>query len=144
MGSCYNSTVVAASADDVWKTIRNFHDLGWGAPVITSLDKVGDAASDQPGAGRVLNGLFHETLISLDDENHTFSYSIDDGPEPVSKSSVSNYVGSVRLCPVTDNGTTFVEWTSKYESADPAAVGEFCNPIYVALLDALKKHYQLK
>ena len=139
--SCYNSTVVNASIEEVWKAIRNFHDLAWGEPVITSVESVGDSAGDKVGAKRVLNGAFHETLTGLDDDKHTFTYTIDDGPEPVSKSSVSDYVGAVRLLPITDDNTTFVEWTSEYGSSQPNEVADFCNPIYAALLAALKKHF---
>jgi hypothetical protein len=138
---CYNSTVVNAPIDDVWKMICNFHDLSWGEPLITKLEVIGDIPGDQIGAKRLLNDLFHETLITLNPENYTFSYVITDGPEPISKETVTNYIGKVRLLPVTDCNKTFVEWTSAYESEQPDAVAEFCNPIYVALLDSLKTRF---
>lgn len=138
---CYNSTVVNASIEDVWKMIADFHDLSWAEPVITKLEVIGDVSGDQVGASRVLNDLFHETLLTLDADNYAFSYQITDGPEPISKETVTNYIGSVRLLPVTDSNTTFVEWTSTYESEQPEAVAEFCNPIYVALLAALKQRF---
>lgn len=140
MGQCYNSCVVPRPADHVWRTLRNFHDLAWAAGVVTRADRVGDLPGDRPGARRVLNGAFHETLLTLDDAARTFSYSIDDGPGPVAKDAVRNYVGTVRVAPVTDSDASFVEWISTYESADPAAVGALCNPVYQALLGALKKH----
>jgi len=49
--------------------------------------------------------------------------------------------GAVRVLPITENNTTFVEWQSTYESADDYAVGELCNPIYQAVLKALKNHF---
>jgi len=141
MGHCYNSTVVDAPIQETWKTIRDFHGLDWAAPVVEKVDKIGDFAGDQPGARRVLNGVFHETLVSLDDGNHQFSYSIDDGPGPVAKEAVSDYIGAVRLHAVTDTGQTLVVWTSSYKSDDSEAVGALCNPIYQALLTALKAHF---
>jgi len=45
------------------------------------------------------------------------------------------------VAPITETDTSFVEWQSSYESADESAVGEFCNPIYAALLGALKKSF---
>jgi hypothetical protein len=60
-------------------------------------------------ARRVLNGAFHETLVEVKEDDRTFAYSIDDGPSPVSKADVSNYVA------------------------------EFCHGIYVALLSDMKK-----
>jgi hypothetical protein len=138
MGHCYNSTVVNLPIEKVWAKIENFHDLSWADPVITKLEIKGDKGGDEPGAKRFLNDAFIETLVSIDADGYTFSYSIDDGPAPLSPESVSNYLGVVRLCPVTDSDATFVEWTSSYESDSDKEVSEFCNPIYVALLDALK------
>ena len=141
MGKCYNSVLVNAPCETVWEALRKFHDLSWAEGVITSVDVVGDLKADQIGAKRILNGVFHETLLSLDDHDRTFMYSIDDGPGPVAKNSVENYIGAARVLPVTENNTTFVEWQSTYDSPDDAAVGELCNPIYKALLNALKKHF---
>ncbi len=140
MGNCYNSTVVDSPIGKTWETIRNFHEMNWASPVIEQVDKVGDISGDQPGARRVLNGVFHETLVTLDDEHRRFSYSIDDGPGPVARDAVSNYLGAVELHPVTDTGQTLVVWSSSYDSDASEAVGDFCNPIYQALLAALKSH----
>ncbi len=141
MGKCYNSAVIGAPCAKVWQAIGDFHDLGWASGVITKVDIEGDRKGDQIGAKRILNDAFHETLLTLDDAEHTFSYSIDDGPEPISKDSVNNYIGAVRVLPITESDTTFIEWQSTYESPDDTAVGDFCNPIYVALLSALKQHF---
>ncbi|TKJ37187.1 MAG: polyketide cyclase [Planctomycetes bacterium B3_Pla] len=141
MGKCYNSVVIEAPCEKVWETICNFHDLAWAAGVVTEVEAEGDLKGDQVGAKRIINDAFHETLLTLDDQARTFSYSIDDGPEPLAKDSVSNYVGSVRLLPITESNTTFIEWQSTYESPDDNAIAEFCNPIYEALLSALKQHF---
>ncbi len=141
MGKCYNSAVIEAPCEKVWETICNFHDLSWAAGVVTEVEAEGDLKGDQVGAKRIINDAFHETLLTLDNQEHTFSYSIDDGPEPLAKGSVSNYVGSVRLLPITESNTTFIEWQSTYESPDDNAIAEFCNPIYEALLSALKQHF---
>jgi carbon monoxide dehydrogenase subunit G len=137
MGSCYNKIEIALPVADVWKAISDFHDMSWAPGVITDLKKVGEKDGSEIGAQRVLNDVFHETLQSVDADNHTFSYSIDDGPGPVSNSAVKNYIGVVKLSPA-DNGT-LVEWSSSYESANEDEVADFCNPIYSALLSALKQ-----
>ena len=137
---CYNSTVVSAPAEEVWQAFRDFHDLSWAAGVVTSVEAVGSISGDSVGAKRVLNGAFHETLIALDDESRTLEYSIDDGPEAVSKDNVQGYVGKVRVLPVTADGSTFVEWTSSWAS-DGGGVAEFCDPIYRAFLNDLKQHF---
>ncbi|MGH8224470.1 MAG: SRPBCC family protein [Woeseiaceae bacterium] len=141
MGRCYNSALIDAPIDEVWTALRNFHDVSWAPDVVTKIEVVGARKADQIGARRILNDAFHETLLSLDDRGRTLSYSIDVGPGPVSKEAVSNYVGRVSARPVTEDGSTFVEWESTYDSANDASVGEFCNPIYQALLRALKAHF---
>jgi len=141
VGKCYNSITIPASASKVWAVLRNFHDMSWAEGVITSCVAAGDTPADKIGAQRVLNDVFHEKLRSIDDAARHLTYTIDGGPGPVSKDAVKNYVGDVRVAPVTENDTAFVEWQSSYESTDESAVGDFCNPIYTALLAALKKSF---
>lgn len=141
MGKCYNSAVINAPCEMVWGVIRNFHDFSWAPGVVTKAVTVGGFKSDQIGAKRILNDAFHETLLSLDDHERTLTYSIDDGPGPVSRNSVRNYIGKVRVVPITENNTTFIEWQSSYDSPDAASVSDFCNPIYQALLKALKQRF---
>jgi len=137
---CYNSIIVDAPVDKVWATLRDFHDLSWCTDVVPQLEVVGDAGSTEVGAQRILNGAFHETLRELDDEARLQRYSIDDGPEAVSKDKVKGYIGEGRAFAVTDDDSTFVLWTSSWESSE-GGVQEFCDPIYRALLAALKSHF---
>ena len=141
MGKCYNSTTVDAPCDEVWAAVSNFHDLSWAPDVINSVEVVGIRKADQIGAQRVLNGVFHETLLSLDNLHRTLAYSIDDGPDAVARDAVKNYVGRIHVSPITAYNGTFVEWESTYDSANTDAVGELCNPIYQALLAALRGHF---
>lgn len=135
--SCYNSVTVNAPVDQVWQTLRKFHDMSWGD---IQVEAVGDVGETEVGAKRILNGAFHETLLTLDDEERTFSYSIDDGPDAVSKDNVQGYIGEVRVFPVTNDNSTFVLWASRWDSSG-GGVQEFCDPIYQALLGALKSHF---
>jgi len=105
--------------------------------VVTGVEVVGETPGDQVGAVRVLNGVFRETLKEVDAESRTFSYSIDDGPSPISKDDVSNYVGKVEVQENSEGGT-LVEWSSSWEQNDEPAY-EFCHGIYLALLDDMKK-----
>ncbi len=134
---CYNSIVVPAPVDEVWPRLRDFHDLSAFPNVVQKVDKVGDAGGTQIGARRVLNDAFQETLLALDDQARVLRYSIDDGPEATSKDNVQGYIGQVQVFPVTSNDTTFVIWTSSWESSG-GGVAEFCNPIYQALLGDLQ------
>jgi len=135
MGSCYNKIEIKSPIKTVWKTICDFHDISWAPAVITAVTKVGDKKGGEVGAKRVLNELFHETLISLDADEFTFSYRIDDGPGPVSNSAVNSYVSVVKL--TESANATLVEWSSTYESENDHEVADFCNPIYGALLSGL-------
>ena len=138
MPTTNQSTVVAAPIEDVWAKFTDFHDLSWAPNVITGVEKVGDVDGGSPGAKRVLNSAFHETLLEIDNDKHILKYSIDDGPDPVSKDNVSNYVGVVNLSNTADG--TLVEWTSSWDSDADDAV-EFCHGIYAALLDDLGKTF---
>ncbi|NQW04994.1 MAG: SRPBCC family protein [Acidobacteria bacterium] len=138
MGQTYQSIVINAPVDDVWNRLKDFHDLSWAPNVITSVDKVGDKNGTDIGAKRILNGAFHETLLELHDDSHTQVYSIDDGPPPVSKADVVNYVGRVECHAETEGGGTFVAWSSKWDNADGGAA-DFCHNVCVALLGDLKK-----
>lgn len=141
MGQCYNSTIIDASADQAWSTVRDFHELSWASPVVTSVEKVGRVSGTEPGARRVLNDVFHETLLRIDEAGRSLTYRIDDGPGPVARDAVEDYFGTLTVYPVTDSEQAFVEWRSEYRSNDPDAVGALCNPIYQALLAALKAHF---
>lgn len=140
MGKTYQSVVINAPIEKVWGALRNFHDLSWASGVVTSCTSVGDFKADQVGARRILNGVLHETLIELNDTEHILKYTIDDGPSPVSKDDVKDYVGIVHAIPITDENTTFVEWSSSWDQND-AAVYEFCHGIYCAVLGELKKNF---
>ena len=141
MGQCCNSIVVNASVEDVWNSVKSFHDLSWAPNVVTQLDVIGDKKDGEIGAQRKLNNAFVETLIELNEAGRSFRYTIDDGPGPVAADLVESYVGSVKVFPVTATGQTFVLWVSDYKTKDDGAVGEFCNPIYQALLNDLARHF---
>ena len=138
---CYNSIVIDTPADKVWDVLKNFQDLSWSKNVITKVDIVGDKAQNEVGAKRILNDAFHETLRSVDEQSKKFTYSIDDGPAVVSKDNVEGYIGEVSVFSVSNNDTSFVLWTSEWESEKEGGVADFCNPIYHALLQDLKAHF---
>lgn len=137
---CYNSTVINATAEEVWEKLNDFHDLLWSENVVDSVKKAGNKPGNKPGAQRILNDAFHETLLSIDDEAYVFTYSIDDGPGAVSKGNVQGYVGTVSVHPVTDTNSAFVEWKSEWENKNEESVADFGNPIYHSLLHYLKSH----
>ncbi|NOQ63399.1 MAG: SRPBCC family protein [Methyloprofundus sp.] len=138
MPQCYQSIIVHAPIEKVWETLKNFHDMSWASPVIEQCEAVGEMSGTEVGAKRILNGIFHETLLECNNSEYRVRYSIDDGPSPVSSNEVSNYIGLVQLYPVTLSSDTFVEWKSMWESNSEEA-RDFCHQIYVALLKALSE-----
>lgn len=136
---CYNSCVVSASADEVWRVIRDFHDMSWAASV-RSLERIGESG-DRVGARRIVNGRMHETLLALNDADRVVKYSIDDGPEALSRDNVTGYVAKIVVSPVTATGDAFVEWSSSWQDSR-GGVEEFCDPLYTRLLAQLQQHFE--
>jgi hypothetical protein len=136
MGTTYNSTTIQAPVDSVWKLLRDFHGIASWASGIETAEPKGSAKPDQVGAKRLLNDAIAETLVGLNDLDHSFKYTIDAGPGPLEQ--MSHYVGEATVKPITATGESFVEWTSSWHGND-GAVTEFCNPIYQSLLADLKK-----
>jgi hypothetical protein len=135
MPSTHQTLTISTSIENVWEKFSDFHNMPWASNVLSSVEKIGDNGGNKVGAKRVLNGAFHETLTKFDPANYRLEYSIDDGPSPVSKEEVSNYIGVVQLS-TSQKGETTVVWSSSRESNSKDAV-EFCNGIYVALLGEL-------
>lgn len=138
--SCYNSIIVNASADDVWSKLRDFNDMSWAAGIIESTESINGRDGTEVGASRRLNGAINETLVAFDEDAKSFSYSIDDGPDVLSKDQVSGYLGSVRVSPVTASGQSFVEWEARWQSAN-GDVKSFCDPLYVGMLGLLASRF---
>jgi len=132
----YNSIVINASADQVWSALRNFNDMSWADGIVESVESTNGRGGTEMGAQRLVNGAITETLQSFDDDAMAFSYSIDDGPEVLSKDQVQGYLGKARVATITATGQGFVEWSSNWTSAKGDVKG-FCDPLYAGLLGLL-------
>ena len=84
MPGVYNSIVVDAPIDTVWRRITDFHDFSWAPSVITKCEKIGDKGGTAVGAQRLLNGQFLDTLIAYSEIENRIMYSIVDAPPPIS------------------------------------------------------------
>ena len=133
MPKVYNSIIVPTRIEAVWSRVRNFHDFSWAPSLIASCEKVGPGDGYMVGARRLLNGVFLDTLIAYSSLDKRITYSMDEGPSPVSSSDIHGYVGDLHLLPVTDANTTFVEWSATWESNNSDAVG-YMNDVYRSLL----------
>lgn len=112
----YASGVVAAPVDKVWAQVRAFSDLPAYLPAIAHCELV-EGIDGQVGAVRRLTlasggDPFDERLLALDDTDRTLTYAFV-GANPFG---VRRYVSTMRICPVTDTGESFVEWWAEYDA----------------------------
>jgi len=143
MPSTYQSIVVDCPTSQVWRVVRNFHNLEWAKGVIDGFEVIGEGVADQIGARRSLNGVFCEELLELSDLTRTLKYQIYDGPSPLSPAEVSNFIAVVHIKSITENNTSFVEWSARWNGEDLGDVAQnFCGEIFVELLKKLREHCQ--
>lgn len=141
MAKVYVSSVIGASAERVWATIRDFNGLPAWHPGIRESRIEGGQASDKIGCVRNFalraGGQIREQLLSLSDFDYSLSYSILESPM-----GVANYVATMRLIPITDGDRTFAEWTADFD-CDPARERELVTQIgqgvFQAGFDALNR-----
>ena len=111
----YRSAIIHATADRVWKLVRDFNALPKWHPAIASSEIEAGLASDQVGCVRRFRlakdgGLLREQLLALADDARSFTYSILESPMPV-----DNYMASMRFTPITMGNKTFAEWWAVFD-----------------------------
>ncbi len=146
MARSYASTVINASADDVWARIRDFNALPeWTGGAIEKSDLEGGLAADQVGVVRHLvlgGGELHirERLLTLSDAERSYTYNFEATPFDV-----DNYLCTIRVTPITDGGGSFVEWSTTFDcNRDEQAhwIGFFENEVFQGGFNALKAHFE--
>ncbi|GAA3446781.1 SRPBCC family protein [Planomonospora venezuelensis] len=137
--TAYASTVVDASADEVWNYLRDFGNVAEWLPGITGCE-IEEGTASQPGAVRRIEsagGLFRERLLTLDDASRSATYEILECPLPV-----SGYRAVYRVSPVTDSGRAFVEWSASFTADDEAKMAAiFTRGVFEPGLAALHKRF---
>ena len=140
--SVTESIVIDAPIDRVWNTIRNFHDFSWAANMVKTCEAVGDISGPAPGAKRIANGVFHETLRELDEDRYLLRYSVEEGPSPLASNEISDFQGVMQLQDMTADDNTRVEWSATWDAQNDAGV-RFCKGMYRGLLQELANHCSL-
>jgi polyketide cyclase/dehydrase/lipid transport protein len=143
MATLTESTLVHAPAEAVWAVLRDFNGLSvWATSMPPSVIEDGKAA-DQVGCVRrfeVDGTVFaRERLVALDDLSFTQTYTIIE-----SIMDVHEYVGTLRVIPVTDEDRSVVTWSGAFAAdADEAEakVVMLRDSIYRPGLAALKMHF---
>lgn len=147
MVRCYRSAVIPASVEQVWSRLRDFDGMPSWHPGIASSEIEDGRGADEVGCVRRLStpdgGVIRERLIVLDDVDRRLSYEIVEGPFPIRA-----YRSVVRAAPITDSGSTFVEWSADYdpETAGPEAEATldetFGDTVYAAGLRGLRQQLE--
>jgi len=111
----FRSTVIDAPLADVWRLLRDFNGHHAWHPAISHSHIEDGKSADQIGAIRCFTlsdgGTVRERLLSLSDEDHSFTYEIVDCDLPI-----SSYRARLELKPVTDSHQTYWMWSSSFET----------------------------
>ena len=141
METVFVSTVINAPMERVWKVVRDFNGLPAWMAGMKSSEIEGGGPAEQVGAIRrcVMDGggMLRERLEVLSDAEFVITYSVLEGPLPV-----SNTRTTIRLRPVTDQYSTYAEWSSQFDT-EPGAEKqgvEFLTRVFNAGFRALKRH----
>ena len=139
MVAIIRSAVLNAPIDVVWRVLRDFNSHHLWHPAVATSEIEDGLPSDLPGCVRrfrLRDGAeLREQLIALSDRDFSFTYCILDSPIPL-----LDYIATVRLRPVTDDGRTFWEWRSTFRAPagrEDELAGMVARDIYEAGFAAL-------
>lgn len=124
MTLAYVSSVIGADVEAVWSVLGDFHGLPAWVNRIRSNEPENGAGPGAVGSVRNLTlepdgDAARERLVRYDAAGRSYSYEFADAiPFPA-----STYRGTVRVLPVTDTNTTFLEWYGEFDS-EPAVLDE--------------------
>lgn len=114
MAKVFVSSVIHAPADTVWQTVRDFNSLPEWHPGIRDSEIEGGRAGDSVGCVRSFHledgSHLREQLTALSDRERIMDYIILDSPLPV-----SNYAATLRVLPITDGNSSYVEWSAEFD-----------------------------
>lgn len=126
---------IPASLDDVWKVVSDFGGFLEVQGVPVEVDGQGIGALRKVSLG---SAVIVERLESIDETTHSTSYSIVEGPLPV-----TDYLSTIRLEAAGDSATR-LEWSSTFEPAggmsDADASGIIAG-VYNGGIQGLQKHF---
>jgi mxaD protein len=140
------SVTIDAPVDKVWSTVKDFNNWPSWHPALAS-DEIVEGSNGKVGAVRVLTlkggGTIKEKLLSQNDMQHSFSYTILESVLPV-----SDYTSHLKVKAMGADKST-VTWSGKFKRKDTgenpgekendkAATGAITG-VYQSGLDNLKK-----
>lgn len=113
MARAYFSTIFEKNTDEIWNVIRDFSNYEWsGGPSETHMEegRSGDAVGGARHV-RLVDRTIRQRLIVHSDRDRTYTYEFCD-PTPFP---VRNYQATLRVTPVTDGDTAFIEWWATFD-----------------------------
>ena len=132
------STTLPVPARTVWDAIGGFNSLAKWHPAVAKSEEAREGASTIRRLTLHGGGSIVERLDGKDDKNRTYTYSILEGPLPV-----SGYEATLRVEESKDGKSCKVEWASSFEPAgasEPEAV-KVIRGIYEAGFENLRKMF---
>lgn len=139
----YVSSVIDASADNVWARIRDFNALPQWHPGIADSRIENSEPVDKIGCIRHFHtrdgGTIREKLLALSDYDYACTYAILESPM-----GVTDYVATLKLTPVTDGARTFAEWSAEFDCAEGRErelTEHIGQGVFQGGFDALKRHF---
>ncbi len=143
MVKVYQSTVLNAPADRVWRDLRDFNGLANWHPLIVLSRIEKDHPADKVGCVRNFQlkdgSRIREKLLSLSDFEYTCTSAILDSPMDL-----SDHFATLRLFPVTEGNRCFIEWSAEFE-CPPEKAAELTETVGDGMIQtglaALKKRY---
>lgn len=144
MAKAYTSTVVDAPAEEVWTYLRDFNGLAkWTGGIVIESEIEDGLSGDQVGAVRSFKlgdgEHLRERLLSHSDAYRMYTYNFEKKPFDV-----DNYHATLRVRPITDGNTSFVEWSTTFD-CDRDKIDEwetfFSQDVFQGGLNAVKEHF---
>ncbi len=143
MVQVFISSVIDASAANVWSRIRDFNGMPQWHPGIADSRIENGQPSDRVGCIRQFHtrdgGMIRERLLALSDYDYSCVYEILESPM-----GVENYVATLKLTPVTDGERCFAEWSAEFDCAagrEAELTQQIGNGVFQGGFEALKRHF---
>ncbi len=130
------TTSIDVDAKSLWNFMGGFNALPDWHPAVEKSEL------EEEGQVRRLNlaggGTIVERLMTVDDKERVYSYSIESSPLPV-----ANYTATIRVRDEGDGNRSVVEWSSEFNpaGASEADAVKAIEGVYRAGFESLKKLY---